>query len=214
MGLIAWLLLSEREPAWEGRSLSSWLEDFDTLPWNETNAPVVHAVRAMGTNAIPFLVADLLERDPKWARRLRWRLRNWQVPWVERAPAEQARNRALRALRALGPDAAPALPLLIEEIKKGQGQNGLPWIGVSAIVDSVDETIPTITNELSAPLYRFQGAFFLTRYVTNAEATVPYLIQCLEDDNPSVRRQARDRLWLESRGLVRMPFRLNPTYAP
>ncbi len=118
-GLIAvvafWFFcLHEKEPSYNGRKLSEWLDDFDSPPKAERAAI---AVRAFGTNALPNLV--------KWNSACSPFLSPlddafWKRPVVLRSPltrihkffdAKDAKNnhRALIGFGILGTNAAPAL---------------------------------------------------------------------------------------------------------
>src|ERR1043166_10284365 len=61
-----------REPRWQGRSLSSWLVDLAPDKPPATRIAAAAAVRAVGTNAVPFLLDWMRERevDPEWKLRL------------------------------------------------------------------------------------------------------------------------------------------------
>jgi hypothetical protein len=62
-----------REPNYQGRSLSSWLEDFsdDSDEGFNTNSPASVAVRSMGTNTIPFLLEILSYAESTARKKLR-----------------------------------------------------------------------------------------------------------------------------------------------
>src|SRR5690242_9922901 len=51
----------EREPEYQGKKLSEWLEMQEKYP-----AEAAHAVRAIGTDAVPFLVRWADYRVPGW----------------------------------------------------------------------------------------------------------------------------------------------------
>lgn len=189
--IVASRVLNTDEPSHGGRSLSSWLEEFDRTPWG-TNTEAALAVRAMGTNTIPFLVEDLMGRDPKWrseARRHLWTTRR-ELYWMRESPAQRARTRASHALRALGPDAKPALAILIEEVREGEGQSGLPWVGIAAIAPNISNAVPTILDMLDDPRHRAQATRFLSRNPDCPEVSIPYLIRCLHDEDWWTRRYA------------------------
>lgn len=178
-----------RQPSHDGRTLESWLADLDARPL-DTNAPVAMAIQAMGTNAIPFLVEEVTQLDPAWRRKLgrphRWNRFNI----LAGSPAQKSRQRAAAALRFLGDDARPALPLLLAQIRASQGHPTAAWVGVLAIYKNVPETIPSIIRELNTPATREQAAYFVGIYGTCAEVSVPFLIECAQDDSWRTRRYA------------------------
>jgi len=66
------LVLPNREPAWQERTLSAWLGDFDADK-PETRVSAAEAIRQIGTNALPIISYSLLnalrEIDPEQAAR-------------------------------------------------------------------------------------------------------------------------------------------------
>ena len=61
LALIVWWFLIPREPAYQGKSLSTWLRDFDFR--SQQGAAARAAVRAIGTNSLPTLIGYLTHRD-------------------------------------------------------------------------------------------------------------------------------------------------------
>jgi hypothetical protein len=107
------------EPIHEGKPLSAWLLKFsdtqERLDENETKA--LHTVRAMGTNALPALMRMLQARDSKFKDRTRNLLQRQKLIRIPLSfPASFQRALAYRGLWALGPAAAPAIPLLEEKL--------------------------------------------------------------------------------------------------
>ena len=98
------------EPYYDGRPLSQWLEDLDghTHTWGEGQRAIL-AIRAMGTNAVPFLVAEL-RRGARWEPGL-------LEPVIDFGSDRRARAAAgLRALAPLGlaKGAVPDLARMVE----------------------------------------------------------------------------------------------------
>ena len=56
-------LLRPAEPVYQGKQLSEWLEEFSRVRQAEINHEAENAIIGMGTNALPFLVADLSSED-------------------------------------------------------------------------------------------------------------------------------------------------------
>src|SRR5437667_1360208 len=62
LGAISAVLFQRREPEYQGRKLSAWLEDLrNPSPLTRTNA--THAIRRIGTNAMPCLLEMLHSKD-------------------------------------------------------------------------------------------------------------------------------------------------------
>src|SRR5438876_8074132 len=73
-GALGFALLNwwaDREPGFEGRTLTAWARDLNSAdPLVRSNAAV--AVRAMGPAAVPYLVQSLERRDPVLKRPYLW----------------------------------------------------------------------------------------------------------------------------------------------
>jgi hypothetical protein len=79
-------------PAYEGRTLESWLKDLQCTPCGPAYDPAANAIRQMGTRAIPYLLHA-----------------------IEGANADAGLSVA--AIRELGPVARTAIPALAELLK-------------------------------------------------------------------------------------------------
>ena len=58
------LVFRDRDPAWQGRTLSAWLRDFDADK-PESRASAADAIRQIGTNALPLIITRLQHPDPR-----------------------------------------------------------------------------------------------------------------------------------------------------
>src|SRR5688572_11010517 len=56
--------VTNREPRHQGRSLSSWLEEINRANSVSNAVPALLAIRAMGTNALPFLCENVCFQKP------------------------------------------------------------------------------------------------------------------------------------------------------
>ncbi len=116
--IAAFMALRPREPVYEGKRLSEWLEEFSRVGRGQINQEAENAIRQIGTNALPFLVADLCREDSQ--RKLA--LMEWYNKWSSRKiPFKTFADRRGTALTAfyvlgnagkLGPAAKPFLPSL------------------------------------------------------------------------------------------------------
>jgi hypothetical protein len=101
------------EPSYQGVSLSEWLRDFDNQSPPERQAMAAEAIRHIGSQAVPFLVARLSEARLK---HFNLEMKEWQdkqesAVYSVARPANP-RQEALAALDALGSMSADALPAL------------------------------------------------------------------------------------------------------
>ena len=158
------------DPVYEGRPLSQWLSPgyFYTPAssgpsrlWTTTNEKGDEAVRALGTNSLPVLLALLAARDnPLQTRYYAWLQRHptWHRPPY---PARQKNERALAGLAALGPPAVAAVPALAAMVVRPSNPTG-----------------------------QMNALFALSRLGTNAAGALPQLTAALADPHPLVRAGA------------------------
>ena len=108
-------LSTPKEPRYNGRPLSEWLDLFaDSLPTDPDFQPSTNAIRAIGTNAIPFLI--------KWAQTRHSKTETAAINWLNaRLPAryristaEQRWTRAAAGFELLGESAQSTWPLLAQ----------------------------------------------------------------------------------------------------
>jgi hypothetical protein len=116
-------LASSHEPTYEGKTLSEWIAPFCrqtakglATPLGQKHfqelEPVRHAVRQIGTNAIPFLVARLNHRESGLHRTLRQLAEKLQYAALRLTDPNVSKIQAIRALAILGTAAQPAIPSL------------------------------------------------------------------------------------------------------
>ena len=61
VGVLVWLVRfpREHEPVYQGRTLTQWLDKYNRAGAMAKTEPVSQAIRAMGTNSLPFLLAHI-----------------------------------------------------------------------------------------------------------------------------------------------------------
>jgi hypothetical protein len=162
------ITLLRREPAWEGKSLGAWLEEFDR---NQNAA--ANAVRAMGTNTLPHLIDELRAEDSAWTLRLAALAKRQRLVHFDFTPDVKRRQRAIQAVRALGPSGRPAIPALGEALALGSS-------GALPVLESFGpEAIPALSSALTnspgcgAP---YATALALGRMGANARGAVTNLV--------------------------------------
>ena len=120
----------EKEPEYGGKKLSEWLEicgRYNLEPDAPEGKLAAGAIRAMGTNAVPFLVKLVCYGEPQWRDRLVSTysdlpafLRSSVVAnWINRSYLRQWR--ALHGFIVLGPEASAAAPELAKALREGKG---------------------------------------------------------------------------------------------
>ena len=191
------------EPSLSGRPLSQWIQRYNSHPFSgfaeQTDDEAADAIRHIGTNGIPWLLAWLSYETPQWRRKLESTAADL-ASHIGDAPLrityaltqdEKKRLRADQAayaFSALGPTAKPAAPALVRITRLGSVENGLGpddrarlalgYIGLPAI--------PAIADELSNPSHgcNFRLSWCLQDLGTNATGPlVPVLLLNLNYTN-------------------------------
>ncbi len=147
--IAAFMALRPREPVYEGKRLSEWLEEFSRVGRGQINQEAENAIRQIGTNALPFLVADLCREDSQ--RKLA--LMEWYNKWSSRKiPFKTFADRRGTALTAfyvlgnagkLGPAAKPFLPSLGKLLDRQPDKAAFALLYIGA------ESTPYLTDALS-----------------------------------------------------------------
>jgi hypothetical protein len=199
-GAIAVALMPGRssEPTYQGKRLSTWIDDFfDTLP--QTNQATVAAVQAIGTNAVPCLLDWLTNRPNALilrlnrmanilvVERLHWRKKYFGMPVLGRGYAVQG----FRWLGHSGSNAIPTLLTQLPDVDIGESAAAsLSYIGRPA----VPVVIEVLTN--GTPLARLNVAGHVSLMGSDALPVVPVLLLLMKDTNADLRCEATARLAL------------------
>ena len=180
---LSWLMFSLREPAYKGRRLRFWLSNYS---WEHSSPEVDEAVHEMGTNCLPLLVDWLGAKGPAWTNRLGLRLFMFDP-----GRTELRRAQAAKAFAALGEEAWPAVPMLVELYQRNPSNapghaavRALSEIGSSA-TNAVPFLLLGATNADPGVRVAAVGALSQIRY--DPKQVVPALISCLKDPDKEVR---------------------------
>jgi HEAT repeat protein len=196
----------EHEPGYQGKKLSEWLTLYSSgLPLG-TDSPqkkaAREAVRHIGTNAVPVLLA-WLDYDPSaWRRKLTSAANRLPGHWDQSAllerllggKAEMQARLAVLGFEILGPEARCAVPelgqlMLTRTSQSGDmavlalvliGKEGLPPL-VAALTNS-----QALKRSLAAGLIGFIMPGPAKTNALNAADAVPALVQCLGDKDQLV----------------------------
>jgi len=181
---IAWQVLRLREPVYQGKPLSVWLQSYSP----DGDSPEVDdAVHTMGTNALPALLGMLQAKDSKLKLAL-------AALGFRYTPAETQHLRAQKGLSALGADASNAVPALIEIYQQNTSPtasraaaNALVEIGPAA-----EQAIPALMKSAASTNsdVRAFALYTLGRLALESKLVVPVLIKGLHDPDREVRFNA------------------------
>jgi hypothetical protein len=102
-GVTAWLGLREREPVYQGRRLSVWLEILHREKLAHLDDHAKQAIRHIGTNALPVLIERLRAHDtPLKQLIMKWTQKQAFVHFHFNS-ADERRPEAIWGYEALGP---------------------------------------------------------------------------------------------------------------
>jgi HEAT repeat protein len=144
-----------------------------------TNA--VDALRQMGTNLIPALLARLTYKEPVF------NMDDYDVGMG-----------AARALIALGDDAKPALPALAALMESDSEDTALR--AMIATLGTGTNAMPCLLKGFTnrSPVVRSEAAHFITgwgaQFSEQQKQAIPYVIKLLEDPDEQVRTSATNQL--------------------
>jgi hypothetical protein len=153
--LAAILALRDREPRYEGRSLSEWIDLAGGVDPTIPEPAVADAIRHIGTNALPWLVRWLRYEEPAWKRKGREMTGNWPRPlrlgflWESAVSDEVSHAKAVVGFKILGPAAGPAVPELAGLIRS---ENSSVAMGAMYSLGSIgQESLPPLLALLADP---------------------------------------------------------------
>lgn len=168
------------EPNYAGKSLGAWLADHDRN--GQFSEAATEALRKIGTNAIPALLARLVYVRPPFG-----------------APARDVNMDALRGFITLGEQAIPALPqlfTLMDSTNQGlaqfammsacnTGSNAMPFF-----LKGLTNDFPDVRSEAIQNLTEGTGA----QFPELRKQAVPLLIKLLNDPDEDVRQSVTNAL--------------------
>jgi HEAT repeat protein len=198
----AWFILKPREPSYQGRSLSNWLEEaseggFGIYP--DARPEAVNAIRQIGTNAIPTLLKMAKAKDSK----LTFFLRKWnnRFPRLDLPffPTEEMRGLAVTGFYVLGPKAKSAVPGLTGLLKSDDEDIRITAaLCLGCLHEEAKPAVPELMKEFEREVSRtnqiFAAAFALGKIGPSASAAVPVLNAALTNRDPTCRIYAQATL--------------------
>jgi hypothetical protein len=192
-------LSHEREPHYQGRSLSEWLV---LLNGGYSNEPDIslhdaeEAIRHFGTNALPFLIKWIQYEEKPWRTHLRTICDKLPDPFDRHfrkfvdGHGYECQQGALSALFLLGPDAIPAIPALTMVTQTNLYPG--PY-SVVVLAHLGDPALPSVLTVLTNPAYasatRVEAIYEIGKswtQFTSTQAVASALAACLEDNDGRV----------------------------
>ena len=214
-GLVFFWLRGPKEPVYEGKGLTQWIEEGYNHP--ERRDTTQRALQAMGPNALPYLLHEFGAKNPRWIENLKlWVYSHRMFPGQYQA--EWKRLFAINyGLHLLGPDAAPGLPTLatyLDEEPRGDmavsvmgncGAQALPYFlkaldstnasgwtpamnGIARLNTESNSLLPNLVRLMSHSngWVRASSASVLVSCRSQPDLVVPALVRALSDPDPQV----------------------------
>lgn len=195
-----WILreeLSYRRATYKGRHAGEWAAEFyPNFDPRSTNEATI-ALRTMGSNAVPMLLALLNAHEPIYektflqnAKRLPRGARSYLFQKIKPGQTAGLRIGAARALGVIGPEAAEAVPDLIVALT--DPEPGIRWAAARALSGMGSNAIVFLAEAADSTNSdtRHSAIYALGEAGTNAIGAVVPLIRCTRDTNESIRASA------------------------
>lgn len=190
----------QRQPTFQGKSVDYWLEQVFWAPnLNQTEA--LQAIKGMGTNAYPFLVAALKKKDTPVKMFYQWTYRKMPANVQKRfpVPVPASTYREAASLVLLNSNAKGILPELIEILKIPDSSiRYSTMIVVSYHIGQENvAAVPVLLETLSDTnlTVRQRAAGSLGKIGPGAKAAIPRLKAMLTDKDENVRLLSMKAIW-------------------
>ncbi len=199
-------------PKYHGLSPSDWLSIYDREIYSAVNrgsalssaafqeADV--AVRAIGTNALPYYLKWICYESPSWRRTLRLKLPARMAfnpivdNWLEGAAARRARY-AGEGIGILGTKAVSAIPAL-EALMKDRTRPESSFHAIMALGSIGEQSVPVLMAALADPQQpnrsQIVNSFHNLTSERGANACLAIVVKALTDKDASVRTAATNVL--------------------
>jgi HEAT repeat protein len=203
------------EPIYQGKPLSVWLkEGYGSPPLAPASVSAAeNALRALGTNALPFLTTMAASRDSPLKTGLIHLARKQHFFKVNITRADERRGYAMSAFHFLRADAKSAIPALIKPLNDGESAEAVAFILADIGPDGLGPLTNALTNSdwkvrasVVIGLGRFAKPYYRDEYPVSpseldslAKIIVPVLVNSLHDPDLHVRHFAAMSLgWFAS----------------
>ncbi len=198
-GLVG-LALRPREPRYEGKTLSIWLDQYGSNHWmhhdGDLDKEAQAALQHMGTNAAPNLLKMMSSRESSFKTNVLGRVpQSWLVllhlPTVNEYQNQvgECRRRGAFGFSALGPDAKPFIPALVRLLQ--DTNYDVRYVAVFALRclgPVAREALPSLIKCLDDPEFtvRDDAVMSLGIIHEDPEHVVPLLRSFIEKNRGSV----------------------------
>ena len=193
LALAGWLAVHSREPKYQGRKLTGWLQALEAAPdmaspaWRES----VAAIRAIGTNGLPTLLTMLCGEDSRWRVQVVTLIQDTANVDLSESLASADQRRARIGFQVLGRTARPAIPKLA--VLAATSDPALAERAFLAMLEiGGPETIPPLLAVLTNanPARQIMAANYLGLLRSQARGAVPALVQTMSRADAELRANA------------------------
>jgi hypothetical protein len=200
------------DPVYEGRHLSVWLNKLHRSfsgSYNQADREQAEiAIRVMGTNSIPYLLALVRTRDSSFRTNFIELTKKQKVIKCNFRPsASQEQFRGILGLKVLGRTAVEAVPDLLPLLQESDlSVRGIAAEALAKIGPEVPGVIPALLNTLEDPnSYLRQSALSGLGQINPISPHVVSAVEKhLQDPSPPIRSQALE--WLLSRSTNKLTY--------
>jgi len=184
-----WWLLRPREPSYQGKSLSAWLDDYSR---DDGLSNTDEAVRHIGTNAIPMLLQMLRAHDSQLKKKCIELLGRQHFMTIKISTSEDKNAMATIAFEALGPQGANAVTQLTKIYDESSDNQWAAASCIASIGPPAKSAIPSLLTGLKSREVSVRGAtiWALGRIHGEPQLVVPELTKILHDSKAIFRQSA------------------------
>jgi len=207
--LIALVWAWHSGPSYQGRSIGQWFyaaADFSSPPDRDRDR---EAFRAMGAQAVPFLIQKL-EAAPS-RELMRWLSFSQTASEIYRQRKEMWRDRAAYLLGEMGPAAKPAETNLIRATTSGNWYlQGAAQVALMKLRQEPPDPLIEKLKDTSDWTAWYQNALMVGAFGPGAEPAIPILLDSLKHTNNIIQAHALIALGM----IARQPDQCVPVIAP
>jgi hypothetical protein len=196
IGVVGWMTSSFREPKYQGKSVSKWLESYNFQPnpsiplrerqeWQQAD----RAVRHLGTNAIPTLLRALRATDAPWKLILvrvaaKHDIMIRTISWA--GTQNMCAAMAFASLRETASNSVPSLVQIYKENRSRESRNAVV-AALSNIGPAAQRALPCLLDAAvdSDFSIRFNALTALGEIHARPELVVPVLVAALRNGDDS-----------------------------
>ncbi|HZV35956.1 MAG TPA: HEAT repeat domain-containing protein [Verrucomicrobiae bacterium] len=192
---LSWYISRSREPTYQGKPLTYWLELLNTDdgrlvdPADNSAREAEHAVQAIGTNAIPTLLEMLQKKDSPLKSGLIALSTKEHFLHINIFPDSYYHALAFDGFGALGTNGRQAVPALLKIFRSSDQRPGAAMC-LRLIGPAAESAVAALVHSLAVDTNYADKLYIISALGdihAHPEMAVPALTNCLADSNKMVR---------------------------